>query len=485
MFTAFPAHMEMFYVLALGLSGEIAAKLVHFQLGILSCILVYRVGALESPRCALLALLFLISEPLLYSEMAWAYADLVGPFYALFAFVSLRDWLRTRDRALLLRAGLFSGACLATRYLGGAVLLGLCASLWLALRRDSLATCLRGTLALAGLSALALSPWLVRNLVFTGNPIAPVAQAIFHAPGAEYFSPLAIRQTYAFHDDVGMGRDFWALLKLPWNLSVVSTPDVYTGSFGFRLSPLHAIGFASALAVALLRRRLDMARGLVMVATIVLLWFPLFQEVRFLLPAAGILALLAGWAFDGLLPPVRRLTAASVLWIPLLAAVSLAWLPQFDRLGVRYGVAFGVLGLGDPRTEDAIAALRGAVASDPRARIFVFGMSQSYRFRGLDIVPYQPLEAPPTLAWLHESADVQSLDCRLLTMGVSHVFADFQNLRRGSRPADLADYGRAEYQADIQNVETLMDERARPIYRKDGIRIVELAPLGPDAECPR
>ena len=174
-------------MLALGLSGELAAKLVHFELGVLTCILVYRVGSLESRRCGLLALLFLISEPLLYSEMAWAYADLIGPFYALFAFVSLRDWLRTRDRALLLRAGLFAGACLATRYLGGAVLLGLCAALWLTPGRESLATRVRGTLALAGLSTLALLPWLVRNLIAIGNPIAPIAQAIFHAPGAEYF----------------------------------------------------------------------------------------------------------------------------------------------------------------------------------------------------------------------------------------------------------------------------------------------------------
>ena len=484
LFTAFPAHMEMFYLLALGLSGDVAAKLVHFELGLLSCILVYRVGALESRRCALLALLFLISEPLLYSEMAWAYADLVGPFYALFAFVSLRDWLRTRDRALLLRAGLFSGACLATRYLGGAVLLGLCAALWLAPRRDPLPTLVRGTLALAVLSILALLPWLARNLIFTGNPIAPIAQAIFQAPGAEYFPPLAIRQTWAFHEDVGMGRDLWALLKLPWNLSVVSTPDVYTGSFGYRLSPLHAIGFASALAVALLRRRLDMARGLVMVATLVLLWFLLFQEPRFLLPAAGILALLAGSAVDELLPPARRLAAASVLWIPLLAAVGLAWLPQLDRLGVRYGVALGVLGLGDPRTEDAISALRGAVASDPRARIFLFGMSQSYRFRGLDSVPYQALEAPPTLAWVHASPDTQSLYCRLRALQVSHLFADFQTLRGGSRPAVVPEYGAAEYRADIQRVADLMDERAQTIYRKGGIRIAALAPPGPGAECP-
>ena len=484
MFSAFPAHMEMFYVLALGLSGDIAAKLIHFELGVLCCILVYRVGALESRRCALLALLFLISEPLLYSEMAWAYSDLIGPFYALFAFVSLRDWLRTRERALLLRAGLFSGACLATRYLGGAVLLGLCAALWLAPRRESLATLVRGTLALAGLSALALLPWLVRNLIFTGNPIAPVAQAIFHAPGAEYFAPLAIRQTYAFHADVGMGRDLWALLKLPWNLSVVSTPGVYTGSFGYRLSPLHAIGFASALAVVLLRRRLDMARGLVMVATLVLLWFPLFQEPRFLFPAIGILALLAGWAFDELLPRTRRLAARSAIWIPLIAAVSLAWLPQLDALGARYGVALGPLWQGDPRAEDAIASLRAAVASDPGARTFVFGMSRSYAFRGLEIVPYQALEAPPALAWLHESPDVQSLHCRLRAMQVSHVFADFQTLRSGSRPRVIPEYGADEYRADVQKLAELMDERARPIYGKDGIRIAELAALAPGAECP-
>jgi hypothetical protein len=480
MFSAFPAHMEMFYLLALGLSGDVAARFVHFELGVLTCVLVYQVGALESRRCALLALLFLVSEPLLYSEMAWAYSDLVGPFYALFAFVSLRDWLRTRDRALLLRAGLFSGACLATRYLGGAVLLGLCAALWLAPPRESFATRVRATLVLAGLSALALLPWLARNQVFIGNPIAPVAQAIFHAPGAEYFPPLAIRQTYAFHEKVGMGRDLLALLKLPWNLTV-SKPDTYVGSFGFQLSPLHAIGFASALAVALLRRRLDMARGLVMIATLVLLWFALFQEPRFLLPAAGILALLSGWAFDELLPRARRLAPASLLWIPLVAAVGLAWLPQLDALGVRYGAALGRVWEGDPRTEDAIAALRAATASNPRARVFLFGVSRSYAFRGLDIVPYQALEAPPTLAWLRESPDVESLHCRLRAMQVSHVFADFQTLRSGSRPIWIAEYGEAQYRADVQKVADLMDQRARPIYGKGGIRIAELAT--PPAEC--
>jgi hypothetical protein len=119
------------------------------------------------------------------------------------------------------------------------------------------------------------------------------------------------------------------------------------------------------------------------------------------------------------------------------------------------------------------------VASDSRARIFLFGVSRSYAFRGLDVVPYQPLEAPPTLAWLHESADVLSLHCRLRGMHVSHVFADFQNLHKASsRPAELADYGAAEYRADIQRVVDLMDERARTIYRKGGIRIADLRSSG-------
>jgi hypothetical protein len=477
LYSAFPGHMEMFYLLALGLSGEVAAKLVHFEFGVLLFALVYVVASRESRRCAVLALLFLASEPLLYTEMSWAYNDLVAPFYALFAFVGLRSWSESGERTPLLRAGLFAGACLATRYLGGAVLVSLCAAMWLVPVRVPSTSRVRASFALAGLAGLALLPWLARNWIFTGNPAAPTLQGLFYSEGNEFFSPLAILQTYAFHDAIGMGRDAWALLKLPWNLTVGSIPGSYRDSFGFQLSPLHAIGFVSALALALYRRRRDIARALVMVVVFALLWFPFFQEVRFLLPLAGILALLGGWAFDELLP--RRPGLASVLWVFPFLGAGLAGSAQLAELGTRYTLALGSA----PRAAEqkryagpaGAAALRATLASHSDAKVFLVAESRSYLFRGLDYIPYQPLEAPPTLEWLRAQPDVGALHCGLQDMGVTHVFANFNNIAGPVRPRAIPDYAAGDYAADMQRIKDLMDQRGRAIYKRGGIGVVRLS----------
>ncbi len=478
LFTAFPSHMEMFYVLALGLSGEIAAKLVHFEFGVLLFVLVYIMAASESRRCAVLALLFLASEPLLYREMAWAYNDLVAPFYALLAFASLHAWIQAGNRAQILRAGIFVGVCVATRYTGGAVLIALLGALWLVPTGTSAHKRVRASLWLAGLAGIALLPWLVRNAAFTGNPVAPTLQSLFHAPGREFFSPLAVRQTLAFHEAIGMGRDFWALLKLPWNLTVGSAPGSYSNSFGFQLSPLHAIGFMSAVAAALLRRRSDIARVLVAIVVFVLLWFPLFQEARFLLPVAGFLALVGGWAFDVLLP--RRVGPGSVLWVFPVAAAALAGSIQLDGLGPRFARAVdsGSRVSAQQRfaAPAAAAALREAVATRTDVRIFVVAESRSYLFRGLDYVPYAVLEAPPTLDWIRSHADVSALYAGLRDMGITHIFANFNNFKDPRRPQAIPEYDRDDFLADAQRVLDLMNRRGRSIYNRGGIGIVQLEP---------
>jgi len=476
LYSAFPGHMEMFYLLALGLSGEVAAKLVHFEFGVLLFALLYVVASRESRRCAVLALLFLASEPLLYKEMSWAYNDLVGPFYALFAFVGLRSWSESGERTPLLRAGLFAGACLAARYLGGAVLLSLCAALWLVPVRAPLPARVRATLGLAGLSGLALLPWLVRNWFFTGNPLAPSLQALFYVGGDEFFSTLAIRQIDAFIDVIGMGRDGWALLELPWNLTVGTTPGNYRNGFGFQLGPLHAIGYASAVAVALLRRRRDMLRAGVWVAAFVLLWFPLIQEARYLLPLAGILALLGGWAFDELLP--RRLAPGSLLWLVPLLGVGLAASAQLDGLGKRYELALGSVSHAAELQRYAgpagAAALREALVSLPDAKVFLVAESRSYLFHGLDYIPYQSLEAPPSLDWINGQADLEALHCALQDMGVTHVFMNFNNAAGPRRPEAIPDYADDDYVADMQRINDLMNQRGRAIYKRGGIGVVRL-----------
>jgi hypothetical protein len=98
-----------------------------------------------------------------------------------------------------------------------------------------------------------------------------------------------------------------------------------------------------------------MARGLVVIATLVLLG-SCSSRSRFLLPATGIWRSLRVGPSTSCYPGSWRPSAAGALWI-LSSAVTAAWLRQLDRLG--YATAWRSAPSGrDPRTQDAIDALR-------------------------------------------------------------------------------------------------------------------------------
>jgi hypothetical protein len=128
---AFPSLMEMLYVPALALGSDVAAKLLHFEYGLLILAAVVVLAARSSWRCAVLAGMFVLAEPLLLQEMAWAYNDLACACYAVLAFGALLSWLEGGPRAWLVLAGVCAGGCASTRYLGGPVALSLAIALLL------------------------------------------------------------------------------------------------------------------------------------------------------------------------------------------------------------------------------------------------------------------------------------------------------------------------------------------------------------------
>jgi hypothetical protein len=255
------AGTEMLYALALFLDGPSLAVLIHFEFGVLTLAALWQLGAASSRRAAILAPLFLIADPLFQLELGWAYSDLSLGFYLTLAaiafctFIQKRDAPNTNDRPDetgwdLVYAGIACGMCCATRYLGASVAVALCVVAWLPPRHTRVRENLQACLALAGLSALVMLPWMVRNAVFTGNPITPLLQSLFYAPGDEYIPAIVMQQSTEFLRHIGMGRDFWSLLALPWNLTMNTEPGVYENSFGYEVSALHFVGLVAVLGLA-------------------------------------------------------------------------------------------------------------------------------------------------------------------------------------------------------------------------------------------
>jgi hypothetical protein len=480
-YSVFPGAMEMLYTFALALDGPALAVLLHFEFGVLCLVALAWIGGRFSGRCAVLAPIFLLSEPLLLQEMSWANNDLGNGFYALMAVAALLDWREGGGSVPLLRSGIFAGACMATRYLGATVPFCLALALLLTPRTGSVVGRLRAGVVVGALASLFLVPWLLRNGILTGNPVAPSLQSLFYESGREYFDVTAVSQTVAFRRIIGMGQSLSSLLLLPWNLTMETLPGRYDRSFGFLISPIYLVS-AVALVPAFARRRDERISFLLKYAAAMLLvWFVTLQEARYLLPVFPVLALAGAWAFDELLAtrPGRR----NLLLLLPGYALLIAGARERPGIGRHYELALGPTSHQSALEQEIPAAgaarfLRGEMSDEDR--VFLVGEARSYLFRGLDYIPYQPPPAPPALQLIHRATSAGDLHCRLAALGVTHVLLDEGGVA-ARRPFFVEGYGASDYLSDMRRLRELLADRARLLHRSRG---VDVARLGAPGGCP-
>jgi 4-amino-4-deoxy-L-arabinose transferase-like glycosyltransferase len=195
----FPSLFEMLYLLALGLRGEVAAVLLHFIFVLMLMGLVYvAADKLLGVRNAWSAVIFLLAIPLVLSLAGWAYNDLALAFYEVAALYGLLKWRlgwggqketkqpaksgevpsegapasNLRSSVWLIMSGIMLGLAMGLKYTSVVALISL-AGLILWWYRKQLRRALQPLLLFLGLAVLVSSPWLIKNLFFTGNPVYP------------------------------------------------------------------------------------------------------------------------------------------------------------------------------------------------------------------------------------------------------------------------------------------------------------------------
>jgi hypothetical protein len=222
LFSGFPAGVEMLYGLALALSNESLAALLHCSFGLLTALAV----GLLLERCAsraaaiLGALLFYLSPIVLYGS--WQSGnDLAGSCYLILALAAFASCGPGAARGTL--TGLFLGLAMGVKYtfvpMAGAFVL---IAFWLR-RRYGDPGALKEASRIAVVSAAVFCPWLLKNILFYGNPVHPFLN--------EYLGWTALADWKGFMADVhphSLAHTFgsWAgwrgLLSLPWTVSLGS-----------------------------------------------------------------------------------------------------------------------------------------------------------------------------------------------------------------------------------------------------------------------
>jgi hypothetical protein len=333
-FSAFPQNVEMLFTLGLLLDGDALAKWYHWMLGALAAVAVAALArrvALPGRSGSLpwLAAALFVTIPTAALIATWAYIDLGVVFFTTMSTIFfLHFWDRQlaaraegrRDAwpFLLLAAG-FAGIACGCKYTAGAQGLLLAATVlavgrlrglgWRLLALEAGAVC--------GVVLLLTAPWLLKNILTTGNPLYPFAYSLFGGRGWDAERAEILGRSLA---EWGGNRAGLELLLLPWDVSL-------GGEFFSQKNFDGVIGCAFLIGAPVLVYGLRLGEKYRIAAFLFLLhgllWACMTHQVRFLLPALALACALTAAAVGSLSGPWIRRVALAVLSVAMLGNVSL------------------------------------------------------------------------------------------------------------------------------------------------------------------
>jgi hypothetical protein len=292
LYASFPQGIELLFLPAVSLGGHSAAAVVHLLFLVdLALLMVCYGRRFGFPVPALAAAFLVFASPVIGWDGTSAYNDVATATILFALFYLLEIWNREQTYRLLIPIGILAGGAYAAKYTGViAVPYALTVITW-RLRRSGRPVA-RSVLTVASVAALFILPWMIKNLIFVGNPVAPFENALFPNPHVHVSFEQQYRanlQNYTLTNK----------LQAPWELTVKG--EKLQGFFGpvFVLTPL---------ALLALRRRVG--RSLVVAG--IVFSMPWFFNIgtRFLIPALPPLTLALALA---LAHPIELLLAVALL----------------------------------------------------------------------------------------------------------------------------------------------------------------------------
>jgi hypothetical protein len=418
-YTNMPFDVEMLHLLGMSVMGDwwwgaLAGQLLIALFGPATAVLIHATASRVSTRAGWIAALVYLSTPWVYRFGIIAYVE--GPlcFYhmalawAWFARPTDRERGPGRSWTLL---GLLAGGAMGCKYtslVSAVIPLGLLAMADGCRRRSP-----RPLLSFGLGWGLVMAPWLIKNLVDTGNPVYPLGYRYFHGRGWDEAMEAKWRAAHG-------PKPF------SWRALADSIVDV-AGRSDWQ-SPLYV-----ALAPLALVRPGARRMALVLwayVAWIFATWFLMTHRLdRFWLPLLPPLAVLAGLGADWIRHAGWTALLSAILAISLLANLAYdssimagfnEWTGDLERL--RHGLP--------ERLNAPLAALDARLPPD--ARVLMVGQAAVFHFDHPMV--YNTVFNVETIEELAKDKDIPALRQALRDRGITHVYVDWKEINRHREP---------------------------------------------------
>ncbi len=183
-FSNFPMNLGMLFLVGMSFSGGILAKLISWSFAPLTALAVYGFSKPRwGSRIAILAAVFCFFVPGILILSILTSVDLGVMFYSFLSFSALVSWFSSRQKSWFLLSAIFCSLAVGTKYTAIPMtflplVLVLCIHEYF-IRRCGFVHALKKIFLISVIVFLGVSPWLAKNIVYTGNPTYPLFNWLF------------------------------------------------------------------------------------------------------------------------------------------------------------------------------------------------------------------------------------------------------------------------------------------------------------------
>jgi len=218
-FSYFPMNLDLLYLIPLYFKNDIVPKFIHFTFGLLTAWIIFSyIKRRINTIYALFGSIFFLSIPIIVKLSITVYVDLGLIFFSTASLLLLLKWIEKGfPLKLLLLSASFCGLAVGTKY-NGLVTLFLLTSfvpfLYVRHQQDKNQNYLKAAgygILFLFIAFIFFSPWMIRNYLWTTNPIYPLYDHWFNPQNAidkQRIGLFAFR-SFAYHET------WWQMALLP------------------------------------------------------------------------------------------------------------------------------------------------------------------------------------------------------------------------------------------------------------------------------
>ncbi len=310
-----PAGIEMLFTLSMRAGVPDAAPLFSWVFAPLAWGAVFLIAYRYLDRkWSILTATVATCSPMTAWLCTSCYVEPATALYALSALYFAISPAEKKNSAII--CGMCCGFAASTKLTGLFALPSAVAALAAADRKNLL----KNTALISIVCIVLFSPWLIRNILDTGNPVYPFMSEIF---GDKFVSPAIKENLENLRHIYGTGGGITNLLFLPYDLCIHGPAFDHGELYGPLIAALFFL-----IPIAVIKKRC--IPPLLFASTYTLLWFIGSRQARLLLPAVEIwlFMIICGIAVTS--GALKKISSAIVfIWIGFSAAISGAYFMQF------------------------------------------------------------------------------------------------------------------------------------------------------------